>query len=549
MTGRARSALPVAGTVLGAAALITALTVLARVTGLGRTVVFARTVGSTCLNSTYQTVNTVPNILYEVVAGGALASLVVPLLARAVADRDRAHVDRTASALLTWTTLVLAPLAVLVAVAAGPIARFLLAGADCGGAADVGASMLRVFAPQVVLYGVGVVLTGVLQAHRRFGGPALAPLLSSLVVIAAYLTYGVMAPNGTDIASLTTAQELVLSVGTTLGVVALSLGLLVPVSRLGLRLRPTLRFPTGVARDVRSLAYAGMAALAVQQASVAVVLVLGNSAFATAVAVFAQAQAVYLLPWAVLAVPVATTVFPRLAERWSAGDRCDYDRQLSASAQVVVLVSLGAAAMMVGAARPLARVIFQDVPGVDSVVALTSALVGMAFGLVGFGLFALLTRALYAARVTAPTAIASVVGWLSVIGADFALAALLPVDDRVLALGIGNSVGMTVLGVVLVAVVVTRIGSTALSGLPRVTAAAVAAALLAGWVGWRVEQAIDSGGVWSAVGQGATAAAVSLTVFVAVVALLARKATTEALSTLRQDAEPGLSGARAHETA
>ena len=47
--------------------------------------------------------------------------------------------------------------------------------------------MLVVFAPQVVLYGVGIVLTGVLQAHRRFAGPALAPLLSSVVVIAAYL--------------------------------------------------------------------------------------------------------------------------------------------------------------------------------------------------------------------------------------------------------------------------------------------------------------------------------------------------------------------------
>ena len=121
------------GTLLGAAALITVFTVLARLTGFGRNLVFARTVGATCLNSTYQTVNTVPNILYEIVAGGALASLVVPLLARAVAARDRDHVDRTASALITWTVVVLTPLALIIALAAEPIARFMLGDASCDG--------------------------------------------------------------------------------------------------------------------------------------------------------------------------------------------------------------------------------------------------------------------------------------------------------------------------------------------------------------------------------------------------------------------------------
>ena len=51
---------------------------------------------------------------------------------------------------------------------------------------DVGAGMLRVFAPQIPLYGVGIVLAGLLQAHRRFAWPVLAPLLSSVVVIATY---------------------------------------------------------------------------------------------------------------------------------------------------------------------------------------------------------------------------------------------------------------------------------------------------------------------------------------------------------------------------
>ena len=61
--------------------------------------------------------------------------------------------------------------------------------------------MIRVFAPQVPLYGIGIVLAGVLQAHRRFLAAALAPLLSSLVVIGAYLLYGALARGrGDDIA-------------------------------------------------------------------------------------------------------------------------------------------------------------------------------------------------------------------------------------------------------------------------------------------------------------------------------------------------------------
>lgn len=301
--------------VAGAAALISALTILARITGFGRILVFSRTVGQTCLGDTYQTVNTVPNIVFEIVAGGALASLVVPLLARAVSDGDRERAGRISSALLTWTVLLLAPIGVVVAVLAEPISALLLGSKGCPGAVDVGASMLRVFAPQVVLYGIGIVLTGILHAHRKFGGAALAPLLSSAVVIAAYVVFGLSTSRGVDIDTLDRGAELTLSVGTTLGVVILALSLLMPLSRLGLRLRPSLRFPDGVAARARRLAAAGVAALIAQQISVAVALLLGNGAGVPAgsVTVFVYAQTIYLLPWAVLAVPIATSVFPRLS--------------------------------------------------------------------------------------------------------------------------------------------------------------------------------------------------------------------------------------------
>ena len=116
----------VAQGVAGAAALIAVLTLLARVAGFGRTLVFTNTVGADSTGDTYQAANTVPNIVFEVVAGGALASLVVPMLAGGIAAGNREQVRRTASALLGWALLVLTPLAVAIAVFAEPIARLLL---------------------------------------------------------------------------------------------------------------------------------------------------------------------------------------------------------------------------------------------------------------------------------------------------------------------------------------------------------------------------------------------------------------------------------------
>ena len=236
---------------LGAAAGIGLVTLAARAVGFGRVAVLSRTLGTSCVGDTYQAANYLPNVLFDVVAGGALAALVVPLVAGVVGSEAA---SRVTSALLTWTLAVLVPVALLGALTAPLLMRALL-GDDpaCAGAVDVGARMLVVFMPQVVLYGVGIVLAGVLQAHRRFLGPALAPLLSSVVVAGTYLLFAGIG-GSRRAAELSTPAELVLGVGTTLGVVALTLGLLVPLRRLDLRLRPSLRFPVGAAPRVRRLA-------------------------------------------------------------------------------------------------------------------------------------------------------------------------------------------------------------------------------------------------------------------------------------------------------
>src|SRR5579859_7560947 len=143
------------------AAVVASLTILSRILGLVRTLVFSQTVGASCLGTAYVTANQVPNLLYELILGGALTSAMVPVLARS-AERaasdpaDRALVSQITSALLTWSVIILVPLTLAIAAAAGPIASLLNpanAHAHCPRADMVTdtATMLQVFAPQALL--------------------------------------------------------------------------------------------------------------------------------------------------------------------------------------------------------------------------------------------------------------------------------------------------------------------------------------------------------------------------------------------------------------
>ncbi|WP_456887623.1 murein biosynthesis integral membrane protein MurJ [Geodermatophilus sp. SYSU D00700] len=523
--------------VAGAAALIAVLTVLARLAGFGRTLVFTNAVGAGSTGDVYTAANTVPNIVFEVVAGGALASLVVPMLAGGIATGDREQVRRTASALLGWTLLVLVPLAALLALLAEPVARLLLGGGTDAEVA-LAARFLLVFAPQVVLYGLGIVLTGILQAHRRFAAPALAPLLSSVVVAGAYALFALIG-GARSVADLTTPAELVLGVGTTLGVAALTLPLLLPLRRLRLGLRPSLRFPVGVAPRVRRLAVAGVLTLAGQQLVAAVAIRLASDGPDGTQVVYTAGLTLFLVPWAAVAVPLATSAYPLLAERAGTGDEAGYRRALAPLTTLVLVASLVAAAVLAAVAGPMARVFLLG-GSTGDVAALRDAILAFAPGLAGYGLVAVLTRALYARDLwRAPTACV-LGGWLLAVAADVVLARALPPADRALALAAGHSLGVTVAGLALLAVTARvapgGLAGVARCGLPALLAAGAGAA--AGLLTARALGAdpVPAGSLPGAVGAGLLAAAAVTAVAGAVMMVTARRPLLVAVRALR---EPG----------
>ena len=466
--------------IAGAAAVITILTVVSRIAGFGRTFVFLHTVGDGGLANIYNAANTIPNIVFELVAGGALASLVVPLLAGAVADGDRERIDAVTSALLTWVLTLLVPLAVIIALAAGAITALLPGVPD--EYREVAASMLRVFAPQLPLYGIGIVLTGVLQAHHRFAWPVIAPLLSSVTVMSAYLSYAVVDGARSGFAGLSAAGESTLSIGTTLGVVVLALCLIIPVRRLKLRLRPRYRFPGDEGRRAIRLGWAGAVTVGSQQVMIAVVIALSVSGGLTP---FNAAQTVFLLPWAVLAVPLATAVYPALSAAASGRDEETYRRALAGTARsVVLLAGLGGAALA-ALAVPAAHLVGTE--------AAAPGIAGFAPGLLGYALFALLSRALYARGATVAAAASTAAGWGIAAIAAVMLSAALGDVRQVLALGLANSVGMSGIGVLLVLAVRRHAGPGALTGLGRATAAAIVSAVVAALAGWGT---VTAAGQW-----------------------------------------------------
>ncbi|WP_162801992.1 murein biosynthesis integral membrane protein MurJ [Ornithinimicrobium murale] len=457
-----------AGSIAGAAGLIAIVTLLGRVVGLGRWLAFSNGVGATCVGEIYQTANLVPNALYEIAAGGALAAVVVPLVSGYLNRGREDLADRTASALLTWALAVLLPLAVLVALLARPIATVLL-GADpaCGeGAVSTAVTMLTVFAPQVVLYGAGIILSGVLQAHRRFLAAAVAPLLSSLVVIGIYLAYGAWVTPSGGVQGTPGAAILLLAWGTTAGVVALSLPLLVPTWRAGVRLRPTWRFPEGAARRVGTLAVAGLVAVAAQQVCVLVTVRLGNAAEGVGTLnVYTYAQTAYLLPYAVLAVPLATAAFPRLTAA-DAGPVLRRTLLAVAMAGVVGAVALVAVRREVGSLF-LAIDAGGGGAGEEAIRALPTAVGWYAPGLAGFALTALLSRALYARGSALAAGGVVALGWLVAAAIPMArLAGRTPEPGAVLStLGLGSSIGMSLTAVLLIVLVRHHWGAASTRGI------------------------------------------------------------------------------------
>jgi len=525
----------------GAAALISAVTVVSRLLGFARNLVFTNAVGLTDVGDAYNWANTLPNVLFEVAAGGALAGALIPVLAAPIARQDRGQVDRTVAGALGWTLIVLVPLAALLAAFSGPISHA-LAGGHGADQAELIQFFILVFAVQVPMYGVAVLLYAVLQAHKKFFWPAFAPVMSSLVVIVTYLVYGALA-NGevNDAGKLDPGALDALAWGTTLGVAAMCLPMFVPVHRLGVRVRPSLRFPEGVGRRLLGLALAGVGSVAAQQLTLLVIAGVASSdrgAFTQ----FLYVQQVYLLPYAVLVVPLATSTFPRLAARAAAGDRDGFARMASTTTRGVLVAAAVGGAAVVAAAGSVATIFGTLARDPQVVDAMSGALTWMVPGLAGFAVMFHASRALYALERGRAAVTANVTGWgVVAIGVVVLTALDVPAGGTVVSIGAASSVGMLVGGVVALVALGRAAGRAVWTGIARTAGVlvlgAVAGAVAGRWISDTVQD-VAGDGMAAAVGAAAGGGIVAALVVAVAVLALDRGTVTGVLGVEREPVAP-----------
>jgi putative peptidoglycan lipid II flippase len=427
---------PVAG--LGRATrLVSGLTLLSRLSGFVRVVVVTAVLGRTALGDVYQSVNLVPNLVFELVAAGTLQAVLLPTLVTAAAQGGSRRADEVANLVLGWVLVGMTALAVVVAVLSPVLVRLLFAGTTSEALrtekVELGIPFLLLFAPQLVCYGAGLVATAVLQARHRFGPPAIAPLVNNVIVIGCYLWFDRLRAGAPPSLDLTAEQIAVLAGGTTLGVLAFTAVPVVAAARMGVRWRPAARRGDPALHGLlRAGGWAGITVAATQALTLAVLL-LGNGVEG-AVPTFFFAFAIFQLPFALVAVPLATTRAPLVSRRWVERDRAGAaDLVRGGLVPLVSLLALAGAAL-VALAWPIVRVLAFGQTAAGDLGSLAHAVAAFGPGLAAYGALFYLTRIAFSLGQARWPAIAAVLTAVAGGVAMIAAAAVVPDRDRAAAL-------------------------------------------------------------------------------------------------------------------
>lgn len=437
-------------------------TIASRGTGFLRTAVIAAAIGTGLVGDAYNVANTTPNILYDLLLGGVLTSVVVPLLV-AAAEQDRDGGQSYAQRLLSFVLLTLGAATVIAVLAAPAIVRVYARGFS-GPQVELAVTFTRFFLPQILFYGLGATIGAILNTRNRFAEPMWAPVLNNLVVIAAGLLFlGVAHGRSGAGPLLTTGETLVLSLGTTAGIVVQTVALLPALRASGFRFRLRLDLRgVGLGAAARLAGWVLVYVLATQVGFLVVVNLATaagrgvHGAAGTGYSPYTYAYTFFQLPHAIVAVSVITALLPRMS-RHAVADRLDLLRDdLSTGLRLSAAALIPATAGLAVLAVPVSVLVFahgHTSPAGAHVVG--TVLAAFAVALVPFSAFQLQLRAFYALKDTRTPALVAIALNAVNIGADLALFALLPPRQRVVGLALGFALAYT-LGLVVSTVVLRR---------------------------------------------------------------------------------------------
>ncbi len=398
--------------VLANSAVMAAGTIVSRLSGFVRSALLAAALGFSLHADIFNIGNTVPNMLYILLAGGVFNAVLVPQLVRAQeADTDGgvAYTQR----IVTLAGLFLGVVTVLLVVAA-PLVMALYLDRSWGdpAIAEQRQSVIdfaRFCLPQVFFYGMFVLVGQILNARGRFGPMMWAPIANNVISVAVLVVYLVVfGPARGDEATgaFTSGQELLLGLGATVGIAAQLLILLPYLRSAGFHYRPRFDFRgTGLGHTLRLGTWTVLFVVVNQVAYTVVVrLASGGTTGAgtdgTGYAVYAAAFLIVMVPHSVITVSLTTAILPLLSRHAAGGDLPRLARDLGSTLRTALVVVVPFAVLLPVIAPDLANVVWGHGAARQTYENAVPTLALFGGGLVFFTVHFLMLRGFYALEQT-----------------------------------------------------------------------------------------------------------------------------------------------------
>jgi putative peptidoglycan lipid II flippase len=418
-------------------------TVISRVTGLVARLLLAAALGFGVLNDSYNIANELPNMVYELLLGGVLSSVAIPVLVRAQrTDPDGGHAY--AQRLLTMGTVALT-VGTIGAVAAAPLLTRLSVTSGPHASPALATAFAYLLLPEILFYGLAALVGAVLNSRGVFSPPAWAPVANNLVLIAVIGAYAITPGRISLQPSLMGNAKLwVLGVGTTLGIVVQAAVLLPALRRSGFQWRwrwgwdPRLSALGGLAGWVFLYVLAGLVGLVITYR-------IAGATAGGGVSTYAYAWMLLIVPYGVLGNSVLTALMPRISRATADGDIAAVVADLSLGTRMSALLLLPISALLTVAGGQIATVLFSYGHS-DLVQAqrLGHTLAASAFGLLPYAVVLLQLRVFYAlGDARTPTVIMALMV-AGKIGLSVAAPALLGPRQVVIGLAAANSASFVI---------------------------------------------------------------------------------------------------------
>jgi putative peptidoglycan lipid II flippase len=417
-------------------------TIISRITGFIRGILLVAVLGTTLLADTYNVANTMPNILYNLLVGGALTAIFIPQLVRSFDHEDGG--DSFASRLITTISFILIVLVTLGMYFAPALVRlyapeFFTPGFEAE--KEIAIAFTRYCLPQIFFLGLFTMLGQVANARGSFGPLMWAPIANNLVGIALFAGFLIFSP-GVNLANITSEQIQILGWGTTLAVVVQALVLIPVVKKLGIRIRPKF----GVHGLGKSFNLAGWTLIYILISQLGY-LVTVNVATSAAVrsaqegitdgvgyTPYTFAYFVMLLPYSIVTISIITAILPHISKLALDGKREEVKSQLIRAIRLVGVITIPSAVAFLLFGPLITEVIFMGIPIADARY-IGLVLSALSFGLVAFSINLILIRGFNAFEDTKTQVVSIFI--INVVSVGLSYFFLYFLDNRWVTVGLG----------------------------------------------------------------------------------------------------------------